>query len=420
MYPDSYGYIADSNNLFDPAYTTMRPVLFPFFLQILSHANIKLSLAAYLLNSASLFYFVKMAGGMKYSLSRRNTIVLICFFMLTGIWSYCGTYLTESIILSVELWIFIFLVKILFPGKKANPLLTILYSLLVCMLATTLKPWIMIMVVLSGALLFLTSLIFRSFRPQRLSSFILLAIGVLSFIAGLHYNRSKSQEKANMVVLMISSGNEGELKERLANDRTLSKESAAFITALVADIELINTKFSHNPWVASKNTGLKVLNIYDKKCIPAIDKAFHVMYFERFKDVLGLILLSIERYVSQLRFDTSCFEIAYGPQLPGLRTSAVIIIVGFFLLLVIYRSTRPDPSGIGKTGLKPIKQFLKKNEQLSIFTGVILLAGTIYSLLLCLAGADELQRTVLPAALFQLFALAWLMFTRPQPVNPVL
>jgi hypothetical protein len=409
MAPDSYGYIADSKNLFDPAYRTMRPFLFPFFLLILNGVHLKLSITAYLLNCASLLYLVKMASGKQHLFSRRNTIVLICFFMLTGIWSYCGIYLTESILFSVELWIFVLLVAIIFPARKMNPLITVLYSFVICLLATTLKPWLMIMVLLSSAFLFLASLVIRSFRSKIFSSFILLAISVVSFIVSLGYNRSKSQEKANMVVLMISSGNEDELKERLANDKGLNKDSSAFIAALVSDIELINHKYRHNPWVASATTELKILNISDKKYAPSIDKAFRIMYFERFKDVFGLVFLSFKRHISQLRFDTSCFEIAYGPELSGLRMSSVIIIVSFALLLIIYQSTRRDPSGIGTVGLKPIGQFLKKNEQLSIFTGIILLAGIIFSLLLTLAGADELQRTVLPAALFQLFAVAWLI-----------
>jgi hypothetical protein len=408
MAPDSYGYIADSKNLFDPSYQTMRPVLFPLFLRISNNLHLKMSIIAYLLNCASLLYLVKMASGKQPLFSWRNTIVLICFFMLTGIWSYSGIYLTESILFSVELWIFVLLLKIIFPVRKTNPLIVILYSLVICLLATTLKPWIMIMVLLSSAFLFLASLILRSFRSKIRSSFILLAVSVASFIVSLGYNRSKSQEKANMVVLMISSGNEGALKERLANDKSLSNESSEFITAILSDIELINGKYKKNPWVASATTELKVLNIFDKRRAPSIDKAFRIMYFQRFRDVFGLILLSFERHISELRFDTSCFEIAYGPELPGLRTSAVIIICSFVLLLTIYQSTRPDPSGMGKVGLKPIRQFLKGNEQLSIFIGIILLAGIIFSLLLTLAGADELKRTVLPAALFQLFALAWL------------
>lgn len=410
MAPDSYGYIADAKNLFDPAYQTMRPVLFPFFLGVLNSVNLKMSIIAYLLNCASLLYLVKMASGSGPLFSRRNTIILICFFMLTGIWSYCGIYLTESILFLVELWIFVFLFKIIFPVRKSNPLVTILYSLVICLLASTLKPWIMIMVLLSGSFLFLASLILRSFRSKMLSSSILLAVSVMSFIVSLGYNRSKSQEKANMVVLMISSGNEAALKERLVTDKSLSKDSAVFITMLLSDIHLINSKYKKNPWVASETTELKVLNIFDKRYSPSIDKAFRIMYFQRFKDFIGLILLSFERHVSELRFDTSCFEIAYGPELPGLRTSAVIIICSFVLLLTIYRSTRPDPSGIGKVGLKPIRQFLEQNEQLSIFIGIILLAGIIFSLLLTLAGADELKRTVLPAALFQLFALAYVAF----------
>jgi len=412
MFPDSYGYFADAKNLFDPAYQTVRPVLFPFFLRVLDGTPLKMSIVAYLLNCASLLALVKMAAGKQPLFSLRNTIVLICFFLLTGLWSYCGTYLTESILFSVTLWIFILLVRIVFPAGRQHPLLIILYSLLICLLATILKPWIMIMVLLSGVFLFLASFILRGGRLQRLPSFILLTVSVVLFFAGLHYNRGKSAEKANMVVLMISSGNEDDLRERLASDKGLSKDSAAFIAALVADIDLINHKYQRNPWLASATTELKVLNLFDKKYVPAIDKAFHIMYFEHFKDLIGLGLLSLERHVSQLRLGTSCFEVAYGPELPGLRTSAVIIIVSFALLLVIYQSTRPDASGKGRVGLKPMRQFLKENAQLTIFTSAILLAGIIFSIFLCVAGADELQRTVLPAALFQLFALAWLILRK--------
>ncbi len=131
MAPDSYGYIADAKNLFDPAYQTMRPVLFPFFLGVLNSVNLKMSIIAYLLNCASLLYLVKMASGSGPLFSRRNTIILICFFMLTGIWSYCGIYLTESILFLVELWIFVFLFKIIFPVRKSNLLVTCLYTLLI-------------------------------------------------------------------------------------------------------------------------------------------------------------------------------------------------------------------------------------------------------------------------------------------------
>ncbi|HEY4286977.1 MAG TPA: hypothetical protein VGN00_07750 [Puia sp.] len=93
MAPDSYGYIADSKNLFDPSYQTMRPVLFPFFLLILNGLHLKMSITA-----------------------------------------------------------------------------------------------------LSSTFLFLASLGIRPFRPKMLSSIILLAVSVVSFIVSLGYNRSKSQE----------------------------------------------------------------------------------------------------------------------------------------------------------------------------------------------------------------------------------
>ena len=145
--PDSYGYFADADHLFEPGYQTIRPVLFPLFLRVLYNTPLKMSVVAYLLNCASLLSMVKLAGGKARPLfSQRNTIVLISFLMLIGIWSYCGTYLTESILFAVQIWIFIFLYKIVFPIKTPNVLATIGYALAICLLATTLKPWIMIMV----------------------------------------------------------------------------------------------------------------------------------------------------------------------------------------------------------------------------------------------------------------------------------
>jgi len=411
MCPDSYGYFADAEHLFEPGYQTIRPVLFPLFLRVLHNTPLKMSIVAYLVNCASLLYLVELASGKNRLFSRRNTIVMISFLMLVGIWSYCGTYLTESILLAVQIWIFVFLYKIIFPVKAPNVLVTIGYAMAICVLATTLKPWIMLMVLLTSVFLCIASLAIRSFRPKMLSSFVLLIVAVLSFVVGMRYNRSKSFEKANMVVFMAGSGFEGTLKERITGDKSLRKEDSIFLAAVLSDIELILHKYEQNPWEASKANELRVLNVLDPRYEAGITKAYRVMYFQRFRDLMGLVGLSLERHFSDLRLDTSCFEIAYGPELPGLRNLSIILIVGFAVLLLVYQSTRTDPATGRKIGLRPIKNYLRENIQLSIFIGVILLSGIIFSLLLALAGAFELKRTNLPAAICQAIAVAWIVMS---------
>lgn len=416
--PDSYGYLADSKNLLVPGYVTIRPILFPAYLRLLFSPGPALSIITFLLNSAGLLYLVYISGGRRRLFSVPNTIVLICYFLLTGIWSYCGSILTESILFSVDLWIFIFITKIIYPQRRQNPLLTILYSLVICLLATTLKPWIMVMVLLSGLLLFLASLILRAFRSHRLSSFILLAVSILSFILTLSYNRSKSAESANLVVLMISSGNEDDLKARLKDDTSLDSNSAEFIRTLLSDIELINGKYKRNPWVASSTNELKLLNIADKKQVQSIKKAFHLMYFEHGKNTIGLVFLSFERYISDLRLGLNCLDIAYGPELPVLRSLGIPIILVFSGLLFAYTVTRRAPADNKMIGIKRIVSFLKTNRDLTIFTFIILFSAVCFALFLCLAGADELQRNVLPAVLFELFALTWIFLKRGDPKTP--
>jgi|GEM_PF-3461190 len=433
MCPDSYGYFADAGHLFDPGYQTIRPVMYPALLWVFHAIPIKMSIVAYLLNCASLLYLVKLAsgrgdaegvdgkrgdesgrgtGGKNRLFSLRNTIVMTALLMLIGLWSYCGTYLTESILFAVQIWIFIFLYKIIFPKKGSNVLLTVVYAVAACLLAITLKPWIMIMVLLTSVGLCIASLAIRSFRSKLLSSFLLLVVAILSFVVSLGYNRSKSFEKANMVVFMAGSGFEGTLKERIAGDKSLSKEDSVFLAGVLSDIGLIMHKYDRDPWGASRANELRILNVLDRKYEPGIVKAYHLLYFRRFRDFLGLVGLSLERHISDLRFDTSCFEIAYGPELPGLRNLSVILIVSFAVLLLIYQSTRRDPSTGRKIGLRPIKNYLKENKELSIFIGVILLAGIVFSLVLTLAGAFELQRTNLPAAICQVIAVAWIVMSR--------
>jgi hypothetical protein len=406
--PDSYGYLADSKNLLVPGYVTIRPILYPAYLRLLGSPGPVLSIITFLLNCAGLLYLVYISGGRRRLFSIPDTIVLICFFLLTAIWSYCGSILTESILFSVVLWVFVFITKIIFPKQIQHPLVTVLYSILVCILSITLKPWILAMVLLVSALLFLAALLLHSFRSHRRSSFILLAISAISFVVTLPYNRSKSAESANTVVLIANPGNEEVLKTRLKEDSSLSSSSAAFIQSLVSDIELINGRYKGNPWDASATNDLKLLNINDKKQVVSIKRAFHVMYFERGKDVLGLIFLAFQRYVSDLSLGLNCLDIAYGPQLPGVRSFAFPLIFISLILILVYICTRRDPVGKKKVGMKPVFQFLKNNRDLAIFTGIILFASVCFGLFLSLAGTD-LQRIVLPSVLFELFALTYII-----------
>ncbi len=390
MYPDSYGYIDNSKILFDHAQSMTRPVLYPLFVRVTMDLHLKASIVSYLLNCASLFYLLKTTTGKRPLFSTQNTIVLICVLMLTGIWSYCGTYLTESILFAVELWIFILLVKILFPVSKISSSIIIAYSLLICLLAATLKPWIMVAVLMISALLLLASIILSSFKQKRRPALLFFLVSIILFIAGLGYNRSKSFEKANLVVFMAGSGYEERLAQRLAEGGGPNNESSRFIADVLTDIRLINTKFGRDPFRAVQTTELKVLNFQDKNNAPNIDRAFHVMYMEHFHDAFGLVGLAFERYISRLRLGTSCFEIAYGPELPGIRKLGfvfIIVLLGF----AIFRWPRHD---------KP----------LAIFTGIMLLVGVLYGLLLSLPVADELQRTVLPAPLFEVLALVYTLF----------
>jgi hypothetical protein len=412
--PDSYGYLADAKKLFDPGYVTLRPVMYPAWLRWMGDPGPKLSVLSFLLNSISLLYLVYISGGKRRLFSARNSIVLIYFFLLTAIWSYCATILTEAILPAVEIWIFIFMTRIFFPERKQHPLLTILYSTAICILAITLKPWIMAMVLLASLLLFLASFFLRGFRSHKLSAFIFLTVSALAFFTTLYYNRSKSFESANSVILMISTGNEGDLKERLEHERNLSPDSAAFIRELVSEIELINGKYKGNPWVASGTNELKLLSIADKQQEASIKKAFHLMYFEHWRNALGLAVFALNRYISDLSLGLSCLDIIYGPTLPGVRSFAFPLILITSLLLLLYKITRrdpADPAGVKRVGIKPFRQFLRAHSELAIFAGIILFAAICFALSLTLAGTD-LQRVVLPGVLFELFALTYFVLRR--------
>jgi hypothetical protein len=250
------------------------------------------------------------------------------------------------------------------------------------------------MVILTAVLLVLTSLFLRAFRTKRAPALALLVVSGLAFALSLHYNRSKSAETANIVMLMISSGNEGKLRDRLQNDKRLTPDSAAFIATLVSDIDVINQRYGGNAWKAGTERAVKILNVWDKDDIPAINKGFHLMYFEHTRDVLRLVLLSIERYLLDMRLGTSCLNMTYTPELPGLRAFGIPVFLAILVGFIVYGFVKRGPP-------RPLA------DALDIYTIAIFLASVGFCLFLCLAGANELERNVLPGVLFQLFALTY-------------
>ncbi|TDW97359.1 hypothetical protein [Dinghuibacter silviterrae] len=400
LFNDSPGYMADARNLFDPSYHTIRPVLFPFFLRVVDTLHIKLSIAALVVNTASFWYLLKMASGRW--MSTGNALFLSAFFLMTGIWSYCGTCLTETILPSVELWMFISLVRIIREKRIA---FMILYAVAICLLGTLLKPWIMLMVTGTAVLLLAAALLLPAFKSARVPSAVLLLVSGISFAVSFRYNQSKTMETANLVMLMVSSGNEGKLRDRLANDKGLTPDSAAFIAALVTDIDTINHKYYGNAWDASTAHAVKYLNVWDKGDVPAIKKGFHLMYFEHFRDELGLCRLSLQRYVIDLGLGAACLNMTYKPELPGLRSFAIPLLVAATLGFIVFNFKRLT-SG-------PLLQ-----DPLTIFTLVVLLASVGFCLFLCLAGANELQRNVLPGVLFQLYALTYFAYRKDYVALP--
>lgn len=390
MTNDSDGYLSDARNLFDPAYQTFRPFLYPFYLRVVGTLGLKMSVVAYLIELCSLFYFLNSC--FKEWFSTRFDLVALVYLAFTGIWSYCGTCLTESILFLVEVGMFILLVKIMFPKGRQHPLMTVAYSLVICALAILLKPWLMLWLLPVAALL-----CFVRWRP----GLILLVVAILSFTFSLRYNRSKSAETPNMIMLMVSSGNEGVLQDRLDHDKSLRTDDRALITTVLADIAVINGTFHGNAWDASTAHAVHVLNVWDKDQIPAVNRAFHLMYLERPKDVLRLAWLSVRRYVG-LGLGTACLDFTYGPELPWLRWLFPVALIAGLVLLAIGVATRRNSF----------------RQPVAVFTGIIVLVSIGFGLFLCLAGANELQRNVLPAVLFQLFALTWGLVHWPESSRP--
>lgn len=394
---DSEGYEIDARNLFVPSYQTIRPVLFPLFLRVVNTVGLKLSIGAYIIEAAVFLYFIRTSSGKWFSPS--NCLVMIGYFLLTGIWSYCCSCLTESILLAVELGIFISLTRMFFPKGKQPIWVTVVYALLICLLGITLKPWIMLMIMLTAVLLTLASLLPGAFKTKKTPSLVLLIVSLFCFVLTYQYNRTKSAEGANMVMLMVSSGNEDRLRDRLQNDKTLTPDKAAFIATLLSDIDVINKRYNGNVWYASTDHAVKLLNIWQKEDLPYIHEGFHLMYLEHARDVWGLAWLSVYRYFIYLRVGTESLDRTFNPELPGLRQFGVPIFLLIALGFIRYTYIKRGPP-------RPFK------DALNIFTVLILLSSVAFGLFLSLAGANELERNVLPAVLFQLFALTYLLNIR--------
>ncbi|HEX3934170.1 MAG TPA: hypothetical protein VHW43_05790, partial [Puia sp.] len=173
-HPDSLSYQLDADHFTDPMWGGMRPPLFPLFLRLTDILGIKLSIATFLVNVASLVCFVLVAGYRQPLFSRRNSLLLTGFFVLPALWSFSGATLTESILPAVEASIFILMIKLYFPRNEVSVGRMVLYALGACLLSILLKPWIMFFTIVSACLLLVSGVLFRAVRFVRLPSLILL------------------------------------------------------------------------------------------------------------------------------------------------------------------------------------------------------------------------------------------------------
>jgi hypothetical protein len=403
--PDSDGYLATANHLSDNS--TSRPLLFPLLLRITNTLHLKQSIVCYFINILSLLSFFWFCAPRKKLFSVTNTGILIGFLLLPAIWSYCGACLTESILFAVELWIVIFLSLLFFPKRQTSLALVILYSVAIALLAILLKPWIMLYVVGCSVLFAVIACFGKAFRTARIPAIVLFIVTTGAFVFSYRYNMSKSSSSANIVYLLANSDKEDDLKARLQEAKDPTNEEARFISRVIDDIQLLKDKYNSDPLIAPMEE-LKVLKVNDKAYADTINRAFKIAYFERKKDVINLMGLSVERYVQDTQLGLTCLDICYGPSITMLKKNGVYFAIALTGLTLIYwfirkrRQTAPSfkrpLSAIGK--------------QLLIFVGILLFTSIFFALFLSISGGIELRRTVLPAVLFQLAALSYLMVNR--------
>jgi hypothetical protein len=403
--PDSYGYLETANHLTDNS--TSRPLLFPLLLRILNTLHLKQSIVCFFINILSLLSFFRLCGPHKKLLSVTNMGILIGFFLLPATWSYCGTCLTESVLFAVEIWIVIFLSLLFFPKRPTSLVSVIIYSLAIALLGTLLKPWIMLFVVGCSVLFAVMALFGKAFRAARIPALVLFIITTGAFVFSYKYNMSKSASSANIVYLLANSDKLDELKARVQDGKDLTPEEVRFTSRVIEDIQLLKNKYNSDPLIAPMQE-LKVLKVNDKAYVDTINRAFKIAYFQRSRDAINLAGLSVERYVQDTQLGLTCLDVCYGPFITILKKNGVYFAIALTGLTLIYwfiqrrRKTGPAVK-------RPLSLF---GKQVLIFVGILLFTSIFFALFLAVSGGIELRRTVLPAVLFQLIAISYLMINR--------
>jgi hypothetical protein len=405
LLPDSDGYLATADHLSDNS--TSRPLLFPLLLRITNTLHLKQSIVCYLIQILSLACFFWFCGPRKKLFSSTNFGILTGFLLLPAIWGYCGACLTESILFAIEIWIVIFLSLLFFPKRHTSLALAILYSVAIGLLAILLKPWIMLYVVGCSVLFAAIAWLGKAFRSARTSALVLFIVTMGVFVFSYRYNMSKSSSSANIVYLLANSDKVNDLKARLHEVTDTTSEEARFLSRVIEDIQVLQTKYNSDPLIAPMEE-LKVLKVNDKAYVDTINKAFRIAYFKRKTDVINLMGLSVERYVQDTQLGLSCLDICYGPYITILKKNGVYFAIAFSGLIFIYWLIRKR-RGTAPTFKRPLSAI---GKQLLIFVGVLLFTSIFFALFLSISGGIELRRTVLPAVLFQLAAICYLIINR--------
>jgi hypothetical protein len=410
LHPDSISYQLDADHFTDPGWGGMRPPLFPFFLRLTQILGIKLSIATFLVNVASLVCFLLVAGYRQPLFSQRNLLLLTGFFLLPALWSFSGAKLTESIIPAVEAWIFILMIKLYFPRDEVSVGRMVLYALAACLLSILLKPWIMFFTVVSACLLLVSGLLFRSVRFVRLPSLILLVVAGLSYAQTFKYSMSKSPMSGNMVLLLCSDpGRSAELRERAGMQTDTNSETAVMYRTTAADIDLTNTKYHGDPFQVPP-AEMQLLRFTDPNYNERIKQAFMKVYFSKIGDMWGLARLGLSRYIGSIGLGWSCLQNAgdvYGPNRPWFKwaslTGILLLIAAGVFYGINWRRENPATKALPGSGFFALCTFL---------------SGVLFALFLCLTGGMELARTVMPAIFLQLLAGAFYFINRfPEPAG---
>lgn len=409
--PDSYTYMATANNLGDTS--SGRPILFPLLLLITEKLHLKQSIVYFLIQILSLVAFLWFFSPRKKLFSLTNTGIFIGFLMLPAIWSYCGTCLTESILFAVEIGIVILLYRLFFPKRPTSLLMAVVYSVVIALLATLLKPWLMLYVVGCSVLLAVIAWFGKTFRSVRMSALVLFIVTTGVFVFSYRYNMNKTASSANIIYLLANSNKVDDLKERLHEAKDTTGEEARFISRMIDDIQLLKTKYDSDPFVAPVEE-LKLLKVNNTAYVDTVNKAFKIAYFQRTRDVFNLIGLSVERYVQDTQVGLTCLDICYGPFIKILKKNGVYFVIALTALTFIFwfiqkrRKTAPIFN-------RPLSA---TGKQLLIFVGVLLFTSIFFALFLSISGGVELRRTVLPAILFQLLALSIPIIKRHELMVP--